>query len=150
MPRCDRAVSGLQLNHSRMGTCGKSSAWALPHLWSGLFARRGDYVAGRSGSIIRDAAAKAAIDQQTASMALYQYEACPCCVKVRRAMKRQGLNIQTRDIKRCDTSREELLAGGGDLKVPCLRIDEDDGGVRRMYESREIIRFPEGKFAAPV
>jgi glutaredoxin len=99
-------------------------------------------------SVTRDSAAQATIDQQTTRLALYQYEACPFCVKVRRAMKRQGLNIQTRDIKRCDASREELLAGGGDLKVPCLRVDEGDAGVRWMYESREIIGFLEGKFAA--
>nr|WP_239017376.1 glutaredoxin [Seongchinamella sediminis] len=51
------------------------------------------------------------VDQQTAGLALYQYEACPFCVKVRRAMKRNGLNIETRDVKRSDSAREELQAG---------------------------------------
>lgn len=97
-------------------------------------------------SISRDPAAQEAIDRQTASLALYQYEACPFCVKVRRSMKRNALNIETRDVKRCNSAREELLAGGGDLKVPCLRIDEGDS-VRWMYESADIVRYLEGRFA---
>jgi len=99
-------------------------------------------------SIKRDPAIQATIDQQTASLALYQYAACPFCVKVRRAMKRQGLNIETRDVKRCDASREELMAGGGDLKVPCLRVDEGEAGVQWLYESGEIIGYLEGRFVA--
>lgn len=97
-------------------------------------------------TIQRDAAAQAAIDEQTARLTLYQYEACPFCVKVRRSFKRNGLNVETRDVKRNDSAREELLAGGGDLKVPCLRIEEDDG-VRWMYESKDIIGYLEERFA---
>ena len=40
------------------------------------------------------------IDTQTQALALYQYPACPFCVKVRRAMRRQGLNIVTHDAKK--------------------------------------------------
>ena len=99
-------------------------------------------------SITRDPAKQALIDGQTASLTLYQYQACPFCVKVRRAMKRQGLKIETRDVKRNDAAREELLAGGGDLKVPCLRIGEGERGVQWMYESKDIIGYLEGRFLA--
>jgi glutaredoxin len=99
-------------------------------------------------SVKRDPPAQAVVDQQTASLALYQYEACPFCVKVRRAMKRNGLNIETRDVKRCDTSREELLAGGGNLKVPCLRIEDVQGQTEWMYESSDIISYLERRFDA--
>lgn len=97
--------------------------------------------------IKRDADAQAAINEQTSHLALYQYKACPFCVKVRRAMKRHSLPIQTRDAKRCENSREELLQGGGKLKVPCLQIKDSDGNVSWMYESSEIIRYLEGRFA---
>ena len=100
-------------------------------------------------SIERDPALQASIDEQTASLTLYQYEACPFCVKVRRALKRQGLNIEVRDVKRNDAAREELLAGGGDLKVPCLRIAEGERGDQWMYESSEIINYLEARFTAP-
>ena len=100
------------------------------------------------GSITRDPAQQELIDGQTASLTLYQYQACPFCVKVRRAMKRQGLKIETRDVKRNDAAREELLAGGGDLKVPCLRIGEGERGAQWMYESKDIIGYLEGRFLA--
>ena len=99
-------------------------------------------------SIQREAEQQATIDSQTALLTLYQYEACPFCVKVRRAMKRQGLNIEVRDVKRSETARSELLSGGGDLKVPCLRISEDERGFQWMYESGEIIGYLEGRFVA--
>jgi glutaredoxin len=104
-----------------------------------LFAPRG---------ITRDPGLQASIDQQTASLKLYQYEACPFCVKVRRALKRNSLNIETRDVKRSQTAKEELLAGGGDLMVPCLRIEDDQGGVSWMYESKDIIGYLQGRFVA--
>ncbi len=99
-------------------------------------------------SIERDPEHQASIDQLTAGLKLYQYEACPFCVKVRRAMKRHALNIETRDVKRSETAREELLAGGGDLQVPCLRIQGEQGQVQWMYESRDIIGYLERRFVA--
>ena len=96
----------------------------------------------------RDPALQAAVDQQAASLALYQYEACPFCVKVRRSMKRQGLTIVTRDVKRSENAKDELLAGGGNLKVPCLRIDQGEQDYEWMYESEDIIQYLEARFAA--
>lgn len=94
----------------------------------------------------RDSTAQAQLDKQTSSLALYQYKACPFCVKVRRAMKRNALKIETRDAKRNEQYSEELRQGGGRLKVPCLKIQEDDGQEHWVYESSEIIRYLEGRF----
>lgn len=88
------------------------------------------------------------VDQQTNSLTVYQYKACPFCVKVRRQMKRQSLDIGLRDVKRDAGAAEELLIGGGDLKVPCLRIEDGEGDVRWLYESGEIVGYLEGRFAA--
>jgi glutaredoxin len=99
-------------------------------------------------SIQRDPERQASIDQQTTELMLYQYEACPFCVKVRRAMKRHGLNIEVRDVKRNDVAKEDLLAGGGALKVPCLRIGEGEQESQWMYESGDIISYLEGRFVA--
>jgi glutaredoxin len=99
-------------------------------------------------SIKRDAVEQALIDVQTKKLALYQYAACPFCVKVRRAIKRNGLNIETRDAKRSEQFKEELVAGAGQLKVPCLRIEEDNGDVSWMFESGDIINYLEGRFGA--
>ena len=94
----------------------------------------------------RDAASQATINGQTNDLTLYQYKACPFCVKVRRQIKRQSLNIETRDVKRCETAKEQLLAGGGLLKVPCLRITDDQGQIQWMYESGDIIGYLQGRF----
>lgn len=96
--------------------------------------------------IVRDPAAQAAIDAQTGDLVLYQYKACPFCVKVRRAMKRQGLTIETRDVKRSDSAREELLNGGGDLQVPCLLVPAAEGSTQWIYESDAIIGYLENRF----
>ena len=106
-------------------------------LYNWLFTPRG---------VKRDPQAQALVDQQSASLTLYQYEACPFCVKVRRAMKRQSLSIETRDVKRSEAAREELLSGAGDLKVPCLRIEDDSGEVTWMVESGDIIDYLAGRF----
>lgn len=96
----------------------------------------------------RDPALQASIDDQTATLTLYQYAACPFCVKVRRSMKRQSLNIETRDVKRSESAREELLTGAGNLKVPCLRIDGVDGQTQWMVESKDIIGYLEDRFSS--
>jgi glutaredoxin len=97
--------------------------------------------------IQRSVDTQAAIDEQAQNIILYQYKACPFCVKVRRSLKRLSLPVETRDAKRCETAREELLAGGGKLKVPCLRIDEGAGKVRWMYESKDIISYLQQQFS---
>lgn len=85
------------------------------------------------------------IDSQTLSLALYQYQACPFCVKVRRTMRRNGLNIATIDAKQA-IHQQKLIAEGGTLKVPCLRIEES-GNTRWMYESSDIIQYLEKRFS---
>jgi hypothetical protein len=39
-----------------------------------------------------------------------------------------------------------LHTGGGDLKVPCLRIGEGERGFHWMSWSRDIIGYLEGRF----
>ena len=89
---------------------------------------------------------QAVINTETRKLTLYQYKACPFCVKVRMAMKRQSLTIRTRDAKRSESAKEELLAGAGQLKVPCLKIDDESGNTTWLFESSEIIKYLDGRF----
>lgn len=98
-------------------------------------------------SIKRDREAQARVDQATQKLALYQFHACPFCIKVRRQMKRQSLNIQTRDAKKDLAHRDELLNGGGKLKVPCLRIEDKTGEVKWLYESSDIVSYLQNRFS---
>jgi len=87
------------------------------------------------------------IDRQTKNLVMYQFFTCPFCIKTRRAIKRLSLNIETRDALSDATSRQQLLDGGGEIKVPCLRITGEDGNVEWLYESNEIIRYLNENFA---
>jgi glutaredoxin len=89
---------------------------------------------------------QARVDAETRNHAIYQFIACPFCVRVRRAVQRLGLNIELRDAQRPGEHRDTLLAEGGQVQVPCLRIDHPDGRVEWMYESSDIIAYLEGRF----
>lgn len=86
------------------------------------------------------------IDQQTRSMTLYQFKTCPFCIKVRRHSKRLSLNIETRDAQHDPTSRAQLLTGGGEIKVPCLKVTNEAGEDHWMYESNDIIHYLNSQF----
>jgi len=65
---------------------------------------------------------------------------------VRRAIRRLGLNIETRDALNDPLHKQALVDGGGVYKVPCLAISED-GQTRWLYESSDIIAYLEQRFA---
>jgi len=88
------------------------------------------------------------IDQQTAGLSLYQFKACPFCIKVRRTFKRHSLKVETRDAKNDEEIRQELLEQGGKVKVPCLRIEESEGEVSWLYDSNAIVEYLQGRFAS--
>jgi len=73
-------------------------------------------------------------------LSLYQFRACPFCVKTRRAIHALGVDVKLCDINKGKKHREALEQGGGRVKVPCLRIEENDE-VRWLYESSEIIVY---------
>jgi len=89
---------------------------------------------------------QAELDTQTNKMALYQYAACPFCVKTRRAIRRLGLNIELRDARKDPHYHRELEREGGKQQVPCLRIENDDGSVTWLYESGDIIDYLQNRF----
>ena len=89
----------------------------------------------------RAVSVQAEIDQSTQGLSLYQLPACPFCVKVRRAMKRDGLNIELRNINQNEAYREELIREGGQRKVPCLKITDENEKVTWLYESSDVINY---------
>ncbi|MTI15377.1 glutathione S-transferase N-terminal domain-containing protein [Sansalvadorimonas verongulae] len=100
----------------------------------------------RFGRLKRSAENQAATNATTQSMVLYQFYACPFCIKTRRAIYKLNLNIETREAS-YGTYREELESQGGKVQVPCLRIEEN-GEVTWMYESSAIIQYLQERFPA--
>ncbi len=86
------------------------------------------------------------MDQRTKNLSLYQFNSCPFCIKVRRQVKRQSLNIPLLDAQYNQQNREELLKGGGKITVPCLKLVSDTGEVSWMYESSDIIQYLQDNF----
>lgn len=87
------------------------------------------------------------MNQQTKKMALYEFEACPFCIKVRRAIKKMNLSIELRNVQKVEKFHDELLKEGGIYQVPCLRIEKDDGSIQWLYESSDIIDYLQRRFA---
>ena len=94
----------------------------------------------RPKPIQRPEAEQAEAQAAVNGLSLYQFYACPFCVKTRRAIHQLNVDIEFRDINKYPKFRAELEENGGKVAVPCLRIEES-GEVRWMYESSEIIKF---------
>ncbi|MBZ9611867.1 glutaredoxin family protein [Rheinheimera maricola] len=97
-------------------------------------------------AIVRSEAEQQAVDAACKQLALYQFSACPFCIKVRKEMARLGLNITKRNAQHNQQHRSELQTAGGKIKVPCLRIETRVGNVEWLYESTAIIAYLQQRF----
>lgn len=91
--------------------------------------------------------AQAAVAEAARNLTLYQFHACPFCVKTRRTLHRLNVPVALRDAKNNEFDRQTLLNEGGKIKVPCLRIEEG-GKTVWMYESKVIIDYLDQRFGA--
>jgi glutaredoxin len=94
----------------------------------------------------RSTEAQASVDASAQDLTLYQFHACPFCVKTRRTLRRLNVPVALRDAKNSEIDRQTLLNEGGKIKVPCLRIEES-GQTVWMYESKVIIDYLNKRFS---
>ncbi len=81
------------------------------------------------------------VDAIAKNMSIYQYFACPFCIKTRRTVHRLNIPLEYRDAQvRGGEHRNTLEKEGGAIKVPCLRIDEGEQ-TTWLYESNDIIAY---------
>ena len=104
----------------------------------------GDYLT-RPKSMQRDEQEQADIDNAVSRMSIYQFYACPFCIKTRRSIRRLNLPREYRNAQAPGPGRDELQQLGGKIKVPCLRI-EDEKEERWLYESNDIIAYLDRRF----
>lgn len=102
----------------------------------------------RPQGVLRTAADQARVDAACKKLALYQFNSCPFCIKVRQEMRRLSLNVELRDAQHSAENRQRLLAQGGSKKVPCLKIVNEHGNAKWLYESKDIIHYLQQQFAA--
>ena len=105
----------------------------------------GDYLT-RPKPLQRSEQEQAVVDKAVAQMSLYQFYACPFCIKTRRIVRKLGLPMEYRNAQAAGQFRDDLEKLGGRIKVPCLRIEED-GKDRWLYESDDIIAYLERRFS---
>lgn len=80
---------------------------------------------------------------------LYLCKACPESIKVKRRCEQLGLRVIEKDVQRIDTYCNELLHGGGELKVPCLRIEGRKGKETNwLYDGNSILEYLDRRFPA--
>ena len=101
----------------------------------------------RPKGVARLPAAQQKVDQQCQSLALYQYQTCPFCIKVRQEISRLSLDIKRINAQPEGADRQALLKGGGQTKVPCLKITDKAGKTQWLYDSEKIIAYLRGRFA---
>jgi glutaredoxin len=95
----------------------------------------------RTAPVKRDIDSQEKIDSLSKQLSLYQFAACPFCVKVRRYLHHNALKVELRDAKNNSEHKRALIREGGKHKVPCLRIDGENSQVTWLYESKDIIAY---------
>lgn len=95
--------------------------------------------------IERSTEAQARVTEQAKALSLYQFYACPFCIKTRRVIRQLQLPIELRDAQTPGRHRDDLEKLGGRIKVPCLRIQNSEED-RWLYESDDIVAYLEQNF----
>lgn len=98
-------------------------------------------------AVARSSQEQALVDAATSKLALYHYDTCWFCGRVRNAIDRLKLHIELRNIHNERAHHETLVREGGSGTVPCLRIEGADGSVEWMYESADIVDYLERRFS---
>lgn len=78
-------------------------------------------------------------------LALYYYDGCPYCERVRRALRDLEVEVEMRNVLHDKQHLADLVAARGRRTVPVLRIRKE-GGDEWMPESRDIVRYLNERF----
>jgi glutaredoxin 2 len=79
-------------------------------------------------------------------LSIYGYPQCPFCRRVLDTVDSLGLEIPLRNTLEDEERRGELVAAMGRATVPVLSIEEDDGQIRWLPESADIVRYLRAHF----
>ena len=80
------------------------------------------------------------------SLALYGYPECPYCRRVLNAIAVLEIDVPLRNTMVDAEHNTELVAATGRETVPVLRIEKQDGSLRWLPESLDIVRFLTDRF----
>lgn len=88
------------------------------------------------------------LDRESRRIQLYFCKTCPTSIRIKRRCEKLGLRIVEKDVKRVDAYRNELVHGGGEVRVPCLRVEGRNGqDTRWLYEGDNILKYINRRFS---
>ena len=97
--------------------------------------------------VSRTSEEQAKVDDETSEMALYHYDSCFFCARVRKVIELLQLKIEFRNIMEHQSHALDLLGKGGSGTVPCLHQENPGPGIEQwMYESADIISYLRQRF----
>ena len=82
----------------------------------------------------------------TSGLSLYDYKGCVASRRTRQEIRRLNIDIERRDVGKCSIHQDNLLAEYGQLKAPCLRVEEK-GEVQWIDKPENILVFLNERFA---
>lgn len=95
----------------------------------------------------RSAEEQCSLDRESRRIHLYFCKTCPTSIKVKRRCERLGLRVVEKDVQRVDAYRNELIHGGGEVRVPCLRVEgRQNQEARWLYDAGNILKYLDRRF----
>ncbi|WP_189386336.1 glutaredoxin family protein [Bacterioplanes sanyensis] len=97
--------------------------------------------------VVRDDREQCRLNRESRRMQLYFCRSCPSSIYVKRHCEKLGLRVVEKDVDRVNSFRNELVRGGGQPRVPCLRI-ADGKRERWLYSPDAIRQYLDSHFAS--
>lgn len=95
--------------------------------------------------LARSGMEKDSLERESRKMQLYFCHDCPSSLMIQRYCQRLGLRVVKKNVAQVIRYRNELINGGGQSRVPCLRVEEE-GNVYWLYSREKIKRFLAQRF----
>lgn len=98
--------------------------------------------------VVRSNEEQCSLDRESRRIQLYFCKTCPTSIRIKRRCEQLGLRVVEKDVKRVNAYRNELIHGGGEVRVPCLRIEGRNGQEARwLYEGNNILQYLNRRFS---
>lgn len=97
----------------------------------------------------RSSEEQSSLDRESRRIQLYFCKTCPSSIRIKRRCQFLGLRVVEKDVMRVNSYRKELIHGGGQVRIPCLRIEGQKGKETRwLYDSDKILAYLDKRFAS--
>lgn len=93
----------------------------------------------------RSAKEMQSLARETRGVSLYFHQLCPVCIRIRRVLRELNVPIELRDVRKSPIYCDDLLAGVGEIRTPCLRVVEN-GNIDWICGVEPILEYLMNRF----